>query len=82
MLYNEDQTEKDIYLFLTISPKNLLSLAKRYRIKKEIDYACIDFFLNEPTSKDERPIRLNSALKPDVALQKQAKEISRYLEVN
>ena len=82
MLYNEEQTEKDIYLFLTVSPQNLLNLAKRYMIKKEIDYTCIDFYLNEPTSKDERPIRLNSALKTDTVLQKQVKEISRYLQVN
>lgn len=82
MLYNEEQTEKDIYLFLTVSPQNLLNLAKRYRIKKEIDYTCIDFYLNEPTSKDERPIRLNSALRIDNGLQKSVKEISRYFEVN
>ena len=82
MLYNEEQTEKDIYLFLTVSPQNLLNLAKRYRIKKEIDYTCIDFYLNEPTSKDDRPIRLNSALKPDAVLQGHVKEMSRYLQVN
>lgn len=35
ILYDKQVTERHIYLFLSLSTKNLLRVANRYRIKKE-----------------------------------------------
>jgi len=48
MLYDEKIQDRHIYLFLNIGLDNLLKVATKYRIKKEIDYTYIDFFLNDP----------------------------------
>jgi hypothetical protein len=36
ILYDKQVAERHIYLFLTLSTKNLLRVANRYRIKKEV----------------------------------------------
>lgn len=52
ILYDKHVEEREIYLFLTISTENLLRVANKYRIKKEVDYTFFDFYLNDPTTKD------------------------------
>lgn len=65
LLYNKELTERSIYLFLTMNTENLLRVANKYRIKKEIDFTAFDFYLNDPTTPDNRPIRMNGKFKMD-----------------
>ena len=83
MLYDEDSLkDRDIYLFLNLSVENMLKVATKYRIKKEVDYTFIDFFLNDPTSSDQRPLKLNSKFKSDVKQSTQLKKVNRYFGVH
>ena len=54
---------KDIYLLLNLSSENMLKVAQKFKIKKNIDYTSFDFYLNDPTLSDERPIKMNSIFK-------------------
>jgi hypothetical protein len=82
LLYDEMQENKDIFLFLSLTSENYVNLAKKYRIKKEIDYTFIDFFLNEPSSDDHRPHRYSSEIKTDKHLLTRIKSINRYFQVS
>lgn len=83
MLYDEESLkDRDIYLFLNLSVENMLKVATKYRIKKEVDYTFIDFFLNDPTSSDQRPLKLNSKFKSDVKHAAQLKRVNRYFGVH
>lgn len=62
MLYDEELKDKTIYIFLNLSNENRLKMASRYQMKKEIDYSIIDFYLNEPTNKDWRPLKFHSEM--------------------
>ena len=59
-----------------------MNLAKRYRIKKEIDYSFIDFSLNDPSGHDYRPYKYSSSVKPDKFLLSHIKAINRYFDVS
>lgn len=59
-----------------------MNVAKRYRIKKEIDYTFIDFYLNDPIGKDQRPLKYASSVKTDKFLQEPIKAINRYFKVS
>lgn len=56
----------------------MLKIASRFRIKKQVDYSVIDFFLNDPTTSDKRPIKINSKIKKDPLLLHEVKKMSRY----
>lgn len=81
VLYDKDVTQRHIFLFLTLSTENLLRVANKYRIKKEVEYTHFDFFLNDPTSHDDRPIKLNSKFISDRHNALQLKHISRFFNV-
>lgn len=81
ILYDKHVTERHIYLFLSLSTKNLLRVANRYRIKKEVQYTHFDFYLNSPTTSDLRPIRMHSKFISDRQNAVQLKHISRYFKV-
>jgi hypothetical protein len=51
---------RDIYLFLNLSIENMLKVAARFKIKKELNYSNIDMSLNDPSSSDGRPLRFHS----------------------
>ncbi len=68
-------------MFLTLRPENFLNLAKKYRIKKEVDYSFIDFFMNDPFLSDKRPIKFLSDIKSDGGMSKQVKSMNRYFKV-
>jgi hypothetical protein len=82
MLYDEELEHRKIYLFLNMEMDNLLRVATRFRIKKEIDYTSIDFFLNDPSGSDERQIKMNSHFKDDDFFISQLKQINRYFGVH
>jgi hypothetical protein len=81
ILYDKEGEEREIYLFLNINVDNLLRVANKYRIKKEVDYTFFDFFLNDPTTKDDRPIKLHSKCKSDHQSVIQHKHLSRYFRI-
>lgn len=81
VLYGKEAEERDIYLFLNMNTDNLLKVANRYRIKKEVDYTFIDFYLNDPTTRDERPIKFNSKFKSDKHSVIRQKHLKRYFKV-
>lgn len=81
ILYDKEVTNRQIYLFLSLGTNNLLRVANRYRIKKEVEYTHFDFFLNNPTTDDLRPIRLHSKFISDRQNVTQLKHISRYFQV-
>jgi hypothetical protein len=56
-------------------------VANRYRIKKEVEYTHFDFFLNDPTTDDQRPVKLHSKFITDKENAAQLKHISRYFNV-
>lgn len=56
----------------------MLKVASRYEIKKEIDYAKVDLFLNDPSLEDNRPIKYHSKVKEDGGRQEQCKHLSRF----
>jgi hypothetical protein len=45
-LFSNREAKREIYLFLSLGDENLFRAANRYSIKKEIDYAQLDTFLN------------------------------------
>jgi hypothetical protein len=47
----DEQLSTYIYILLTQDTSHLLKSADKYKIKKEIDYAQIDLFMNEPVDK-------------------------------
>lgn len=81
LLYNKELTERSIYLFLTMNTQNLLRVANKYRIKKEVDFTSFDYYLNDPTTSDSRPVRLNTKFKTDQQAHMMQKQISRYFLV-
>jgi hypothetical protein len=81
ILYDKEVTKRQIYLFLSMGTKNLLRVANRHRIKKEVEYTHFDFFLNNPTTEDHRPIRHHSKFTSDKQNITQLKHISRYFQV-
>ncbi len=81
VLYGKDVEERDIYLFLNMNTDNLLRVANRYRIKKEVDYTFLDFYLNDPTTHDGRPIKFNSKFKSDKHSVVQQKHMKRHFKV-
>ncbi|CAM6002103.1 unnamed protein product [Sphagnum balticum] len=58
LLYNEAAERHEVYLLLHLSTENLLRLAMQFRIKKEVDYTALDFFLNDPSNSAMRPYKL------------------------
>ncbi len=76
--YDKHSKGNNIYLVLSLPTENLLRVANKYRIKKEVDYSAFDFYLNDPCSEDGRPLRLNSKFKSDFENRKHQKQISRY----
>lgn len=56
---------KSVYIFLSLSVENMLRVAGRYEIKKEVEYSTIDLFLNDPSAEDNRPIKYHSKIKED-----------------
>jgi hypothetical protein len=50
-------------------------------MKKEIDYSLIDFFLNEPTNTDQRPVKLHSEMENYPDMEKNFKKICRYFKM-
>ena len=65
---------------MTITQDNLLKMGSNYRIKKEIDYTSFDFFLNDPSSSDQRPLKLNSQVKEDEEISSFLKQVNRFLD--
>ena len=51
---------RDIYLFLNLSIENLLKVAARFMVKKELHYSILDMSLNDPSTSDGRPFRFHS----------------------
>ena len=78
MLYDEQIEDRRIFLFLNLSTTNRLRVAARFRIKKEVDYSSVDFFLNDPTGKDYRPLKLHSAFRGDPSVVHNFKQTSRF----
>ena len=60
MIYNEELKDKKLFFFISLTFENRMRLATKYEMKKEIDYSVVDFFINEPFSADQRPIKLHS----------------------
>ena len=58
----------------------MMKVADRYRIKKSIDQTNFDFSLNDPSTQDERPIKLNRALRVDQKYLTDLKKLSRYFK--
>ena len=56
---------RDLYLFLNLSIENMLKVASKFEMKKAIDYSSLDFGLNDPTTRDDRPIKYNSKYRQD-----------------
>jgi len=81
LLYDEELEDKTLYIFLNLSLDNRLKIATHYRMKKEIDYSLIDFFLNEPTGKDQRPLKLHSMMEHYPKLITDSKRLSRYFKM-
>jgi hypothetical protein len=59
----------------------MLKVASRFRIKKELDYTSIDFFINDPSTSDQRPIKLNTQMQGNEDMVSQLKHINRYFGV-
>ncbi len=57
-----------------------MKIANRYRIKKSIDQTNFDFSMNDPSTQDERPIKLHSSLKVDQKYLADLKKLSRYFK--
>jgi hypothetical protein len=76
-----DKPVQDIYLFLSLSTENMLRAGSRYAVKKEIDYSIFDFHLNDPTTRDQRPVRLHSELKGDKRRQEEIKRLERFFKI-
>jgi hypothetical protein len=72
---------RDIYIFLNLSIENMLKVAGRFEVKKELDYSIIDFFLNDPTTIDFRPIKYHSKIKIDQVRREQIKQLTRYFKI-
>ena len=72
---------RDIYIFLNLSIENMLKVAGRFEIKKELDYSVIDFFLNDPSTDDNRPIKYHSKIKMDTGRREQIKQLSRFFHI-
>lgn len=43
---NKKEGNKSVYLLLSLSHDNLMKLADKYRLKKEIDMGTFDFVVN------------------------------------
>lgn len=56
----------------------MLKVAGRFEVKKELDYSVIDFFLNDPSTYDNRPIKYHSKIKIDDARKKEIKALNRF----
>lgn len=53
----DDDGQPAIYFLLSQSTDNILNLAARHEIIKELNMVEIDFTLNEPSDRRGRPIR-------------------------
>ena len=53
---------RDLFIFISQTSENLVKVAERHRIKKEIDYTQVDLFINDPRDKAERPYKVNSEI--------------------
>ena len=78
---DESFTRNHIYVLLTLNPENLMRVASKYRIKKELDYTAIDFYLNEAVSEDQRPVKTNSVVRSDEEQIQMLKRINRYFKL-
>ena len=58
-----------------------MKTAALYKMKKEIDYSIMDFYLNEPYGKDLRPLKLHSEQKHDKKLTTLNKRLGRYFHM-
>ena len=59
----EKNKKKSFYLLLSQKIKNLIRAANIFQIKKQIDYAQIDLYVNDPTDRKGRPVKFNSMFK-------------------
>jgi hypothetical protein len=82
LLYNEEMQNKRLFFFLSMSIENRLTTAAKYRIKKEIDYSKVDLYLNDPTGKDGRPLKLHNDHSFNQSLLVFYKRISRFFDTN
>jgi hypothetical protein len=57
-------------------------VAVKYQMKKEIDYSLIDLYLNEPTDKTGRPLKLHSTQESDRAITQLSKRAGRFFGIN
>lgn len=55
-------------------------MACRYKIKKEIDYSLIDFYLNEACTSDGRPCKAHSTQFDHKEVRTFYKQLSRYFK--
>ena len=62
-ILKEKKGEKAVYFLISQSIDNLMKLASRYKIKKEVKMSYIDFHLNDPLDKYERPLKYHTSLK-------------------
>ena len=84
VIYEEDLKDKKLLFLINLSFENRLRLATKYEMKKEIDYSVVDFFINEPFSPDQRPLKLHSSFTQDKSMkemQQVFKKISRHFKV-
>lgn len=72
----DDDGKPAIYFLLSQSTDNILNLAARHRIIKELNMEEIDFTLNDPSDRKGRPIRYQ----PELMAEKRDKIISRILK--
>lgn len=74
----DEEGQSAIYFLLSQSTDNILNLAAKHEIVKELNLDEIDFTLNEPTDKCGRPIRYQ----PGIMAEKRDKIFSRILKTN
>ncbi len=66
MKNKEDSDLQDtnvVYFLLSQSNQNLMKMADKVELKKEMDMRDIDYTINTPTDKKGRPIKFNSYFK-------------------
>lgn len=56
----EEEKTNCVYFLLSHSVENFMKLADRHNIMKEVNMKEIDFYLNDPVDRAQRPLRIHS----------------------
>jgi hypothetical protein len=77
----DGKDKKYVYFLISQNMVNLMKLADKYNIQKEIGMTEIDFCVNDPMDSSGRPLKYNSIFGGESEYQRKQKIIGRLLNL-